>query len=174
VAACDAALNLRWPTARELSGPWLHCLAAGKPTVIVDLAHLVDVPTVDPRTWQPNTPWPGRAVPAGDPEPPCAVAIDILDEDHSLRLAMRRLALDASLRTTLGRAARQYWSVNHSIEGMVADYQRAIAEAAAIGLTTSPMSPAEGRQLPAHLVAAGANTLEGVIRRFGLEAPFQL
>ena len=39
IAACDVALNLRWPTAREMSGPWLRCLAAGKPTVIVDLAH---------------------------------------------------------------------------------------------------------------------------------------
>ncbi len=54
IAACDVALNLRWPTAREVSGPWLRCLAAGKPTVIVDLAHLTDVPTVDPRTWRPN------------------------------------------------------------------------------------------------------------------------
>ncbi len=49
IAACDVALNLRWPTAREMSGPWLRCLAAGKPTVIVDLAHLADVPTLDPR-----------------------------------------------------------------------------------------------------------------------------
>ncbi len=30
------------------------CLAAGMPTVIVDLAHLADVPSIDPRTWQPN------------------------------------------------------------------------------------------------------------------------
>ena len=35
------ALNLRWPTAREMSGPWLRALAAGRPTVIIDLAHLV-------------------------------------------------------------------------------------------------------------------------------------
>ncbi len=52
IAACDVALTLRWPTAREISGPWLRCLAAGTPTVIVHLAHLVDVPALDPRTWQ--------------------------------------------------------------------------------------------------------------------------
>ena len=52
IAACDATLNLRWPTAGELSGPWLRSLALGLPTVIVDLAHLADVPSLDPRTWQ--------------------------------------------------------------------------------------------------------------------------
>jgi glycosyltransferase involved in cell wall biosynthesis len=34
IAACDVALNLRWPTAREISGPWLRALAAGRATVI--------------------------------------------------------------------------------------------------------------------------------------------
>ena len=51
VAACDVTLNLRWPTARETSGPWLRALAAGKATVITDLVHLGDVPSLDPRTW---------------------------------------------------------------------------------------------------------------------------
>ena len=37
---------------------------------------------------------------------PVAVAIDILDEDHSLRLAMKRLAEDAELRQALGSAAQ--------------------------------------------------------------------
>ena len=31
LAACDVSLNLRWPTARETSGPWLRALAAGTP-----------------------------------------------------------------------------------------------------------------------------------------------
>ena len=51
LAACDVTLNLRWPTARETSGPWLRALAAGRPTVIIDLVHLGDVPSLDPRTW---------------------------------------------------------------------------------------------------------------------------
>ncbi|HEU4939366.1 MAG TPA: glycosyltransferase, partial [Vicinamibacterales bacterium] len=51
IAACDVSLNLRWPTAREMSGPWLRALAAGRATITVDLAHLVDVPSIDPRTW---------------------------------------------------------------------------------------------------------------------------
>jgi len=189
IAACDVALNLRWPTAREVSGPWLHCLAAGKPTVIVDLAHLVEVPSIDPHTWQPNTLWPGSGI-RGSPFgrlratlsgvegsgsgtrgsassgtfAPCSVAIDILDEDHSLRQTMRRLATDPSLRAALGRAARQYWSANHSVDVMIADYRRVIADAL--------QSPVPRPPLPAHLVDDGTNTLEQVVARFGLTSPF--
>jgi glycosyltransferase involved in cell wall biosynthesis len=51
IAACDVTLNLRWPTAGEMSGPWLRCLAAGKPTITIDLLQTADVPSLDPRTW---------------------------------------------------------------------------------------------------------------------------
>ena len=54
IAACDVSLNLRWPTAREMSGPWLRALAAARPTITIDLEHLVDVPSLDPRTWVVN------------------------------------------------------------------------------------------------------------------------
>ena len=60
---------------------------------------------------------------------PCAVAIDILDEDHSLRLAMRRLGSDALLRSALGRAAQEYWQGAHSLEVMVSDYEELIRDA---------------------------------------------
>ena len=39
LAACDVSLNLRWPSARETSGPWLRALAAGVPSVVTDLVH---------------------------------------------------------------------------------------------------------------------------------------
>jgi len=157
IAACDVALNLRWPTAREVSGPWLRCLAAGKPTVIVDLAHLVDVPTLDPRTWRPNVVASGVSV-------PCAVAIDILDEGHSLRLAMRRLGTDPLLRATLGGAARAYWQQGHSVDAMVADYHQLIADAV--------RRPAAPLQLPAHLLDTGRDTLYRLLEPFGLPSPF--
>src|SRR5439155_21209021 len=51
LAAADACLCLRWPTAQETSGSWVQCLAAGRATVVTDLAHLADVPAIDPRTW---------------------------------------------------------------------------------------------------------------------------
>jgi glycosyltransferase involved in cell wall biosynthesis len=159
IAACDVALNLRWPTAREVSGPWLRCLAAGKPTVIVDLAHLADVPTLDPRSWRPNVV--SAETPSG---PPCAVAIDILDEDHSLRLAMRRLGTDPSLRAALGQAARGFWKHYHSVDAMVADYRQLIADAVHL--------PAGHVPLPAHLADDGRGTLDRVMQAFGVPSPF--
>ena len=57
----DVCLCLRWPTNREASGPWLRALAAGKPTVVNDLVHLVDLPTLDPRTWEVQVASPAAA-----------------------------------------------------------------------------------------------------------------
>jgi glycosyltransferase involved in cell wall biosynthesis len=125
IASVDVSLNLRWPTALETSGPWLRALAAARPTVVIDLAHLGHVATLDPRTWQPHAP----AAP-GAPDP-IAVAIDILDEDHSLKLAMHRLASDEDLRARLGRAGRAYWEAAHTVEHMVDDYERVLGRAAA-------------------------------------------
>ncbi len=159
IAACDVAVSLRWPTAREVSGPWLRCLAAGKPTITIDLAHTIDVPSIDPRTWRANQPAAA----------PCTVAIDILDEDHSLRLAMRRLATDADLRGRLGAAARQYWTRHHSIDAMVSDYRGLIARALA-----SPAVPTASAALPAHLRDASAGTLRAVMDLVGVAAPFSL
>jgi glycosyltransferase involved in cell wall biosynthesis len=126
LAASDACLNLRWPTALETSAAWVQCLAAGRPTVISDLAHLVDIPTLDPRS---------RRVSPPDAEP-VAIAIDLLDEDESLVLAMRALAGDRDLRESLGRAGHAYWQTHHSIDVMVRDYEHLIERAAASPVPT--------------------------------------
>jgi glycosyltransferase involved in cell wall biosynthesis len=156
LAAVDATVNLRWPTARETSGPWLRALGAGLPTVIVDLVNTARLPALDPRTW---------TAPAGTADgAPICIAIDILDEDHSLRLAMRRLASDAALRAALGAAARTHWQREHSVEAMADDYERLLARAAA----TPDPRPA----LPAHLVSDGGDRLRALLAPFSLEAPW--
>jgi glycosyltransferase involved in cell wall biosynthesis len=162
IAACDVTLNLRWPTARETSGPWLRALAAQKATVITDLAHLADVPSLDPRTWRTTDHGPR------DTDPVC-VAIDILDEDHSLRLAMRRLATDGDLRTRLGRAAREYWARTHSVEGMADDYESAFARCASLGEMAG--FGGNANDVPHHLRPTGDEKLRDLLRPFGLESP---
>ena len=153
IAAVDVTLNLRWPTARETSGPWLRALAAGKPSIVIDLLQTTDVPAVDPRTWaRPHT-----------GEDPVAVAIDILDEGHSLRLAMRRLAGDTDLRRTLGEAARKHWIRDHAPEAMAADYERLMAAAHA--------RPAPAVMLPPHLADRGMRRLDALLEPFGLPSP---
>lgn len=156
LCACDVTLNLRWPTARETSGPWLRALAAGRATVMTDLTHLGDVASLDPRSWTVQTTG-SRKPEAGSA---ACVAIDILDEDHSLRLAMRRLAADAALRAALGRAAREWWVREHSLEAMVEDYERVMRAAVS--------RPEPHVDLPAHMRNAGDRTLRALVAPFGI------
>ena len=78
-----------------------------------------------------------------DPPDPVAISIDILDEDHSLALALRRLVMDAELRDRLGRTAREYWAGRHTVGHMATDYERALRLAAE--------RPEPEVALPAHL-----------------------
>ena len=178
IAACDVALSLRWPTAREISGPWLRALAAGRATIIMDLEHLADVPALDPRTWRLN-PGSGIAnsefspleaevtIPSPESSIPDAVtiAVDVMDEAHSLRLAMRRLAADPALRALLGSAGRAYWEREHSPARMLGDYCAALQAAAALPVPDPP--------LPRHLVNDGDDRLATLLAAFGVATPFQ-
>jgi glycosyltransferase involved in cell wall biosynthesis len=137
IAAVDVSLNLRWPTAIETSGPWIRALSAGLPTITIALAHQAHVPSLDPRDWSVSST-------NGDP---VTVAIDIVDEDHSLLLAMRRLARDATLRAAVGVAGRTYWSTEHTVPRMVEDYERVIARAAALPARDVPL-PTHTRPVP--------------------------
>jgi glycosyltransferase involved in cell wall biosynthesis len=119
LAASDVCLCLRWPTAQETSASWLHCLAAARPTVVSDLAHLVDIPTLAPH----ERPLPRQVEPV-------AIRVDLLDEESSLAQAMRRLAEDANARANLARAGHAYWSENHTGEAAANDYRRIIKDAA--------------------------------------------
>jgi glycosyltransferase involved in cell wall biosynthesis len=157
IAAVDVSLNLRWPTARETSGPWLRALAAGRPTVVLDLLQLGDVPTMDPRTWRASDLGPRTSTPV-------AVAIDIVDEDHSLRLAMRRLAADPDLRSQLGRAGQEYWRRNHTTEAAAADYDRLFAQ-------LQHAAHAEPRE-PSTLTGQPDEHLRALLAPFGIETPW--
>jgi glycosyltransferase involved in cell wall biosynthesis len=156
IASADVCLCLRWPSNGETSASWLRCLAAGRPTIITDLVHQAHVPSLDPRTWAP--------LPDGHDDPPVAVSIDVLDEDHSLRLAMRRLATDAELRATLGSRAREYWRANHTMDRMANDYGRVIAAAA------NRMTPKVA--LPPHVRADGTDLAIRLAADVGVDVSF--
>ena len=163
LAAADVCLCLRWPTSRETSASWLRCLAAGKPTVITDLVHTTSVPALDPRTWTAleAAPRTSDVGPRTSDDDPVCIVIDIVDEQHSLGLAMRRLARDAPLRNELGRRAREYWARHHTPERMAADYRQAIEAALC--------RPAPDRShLPAHLLPDGTDLIRSTLGQFGL------
>jgi glycosyltransferase involved in cell wall biosynthesis len=153
LAASDTCLCLRWPTALETSASWIQCLAAAKPTVISDLAHLVDIPVVSGQSSVIS-----RQAPAGDA---VAIAIDLMDEDASLLRAMRRLAAEPGLRDSLARAGHAYWTAHHTLDVMTADYQRLIAAAAA---RPAPVVS----DLPAHFTNDHSSTVKAILAPFGI------
>ena len=147
--AADVCLCMRWPSSRETSASWLRCLAAGRATITTDLVHLIDVPAFDPRSW---TVLHGAADTEG-PIEGATVSIDIVDEEHLLKLAMRRLAIDAGFRAHLEESAHRLWLKRFTIERMVADYHQLIEKACGL---PAPVSAAPTR-LPAHLSSTGSS-----------------
>jgi glycosyltransferase involved in cell wall biosynthesis len=153
LAASDVVLSMRWPSARETSASWLRAIAAGRPTVITDLAQQVDVPTLDPRSWTAID-----ARPTLGAREPVAVSIDILDEAHSLTLALKRLATDGGLRARLGSAALSYWAAEHTVDRMASAYDELLRE-------TMTM-PERSATLPAHLRPDAAAHARDLIAAF--------
>ena len=165
LTAVDVGLCLRWPSTLETSASWLRCLAAGKPTIITDLEHTVDVPTLVTRGgWTPS--HLGSLAAHAERPDPIAVSIDILDEDHSLALAMRRLARDDGLRRRLGQRARAFWAAEHTIERMVEDYERTLSAAMA-----TPVAAALA-MLPAHLLEDGTRHARELLGPFDTRPDF--
>lgn len=153
LAAADVCLCLRWPSGRRISASWLRCLAAGKPTIVTDLPHLGAIPVlVTRRVWTPSH------LAADSAGAPIAVSIDLLDEERSLAIAMRRLAADAGLRRRLGGRARAWWRAHHRIDLVADDYERVLARAAA--------RPAPA--LPAALLPDGTARTRALLAPFGL------
>ena len=153
LAAADVCLCLRWPSGGETSASWLRCLAAGRPTVVTDLPHLGEIPALVVRgTWTPSRLGPEAA------DEPIAVSVDLLDEERSLAIAMRRLATDASLQHRLGARARDWWRKRHRMEEMAESYERVLASAA-----TRPLPKRRADLLP-----------DGSERARALLAPFDV
>ena len=161
LAASDVCLCMRWPTSRETSASWLRCMAAGKPTISTDLAHTVDVPMLDPRNWSvlAGAPAVPRQEPATEAKP-VGASIDILDESHSLKLAIRRLATDEKLRDMLSSNAKALWAERFRLDRMVAGYEQVIAR-----LVQEPPRRIDALEtLPLHLRATGLEHAESLVR----------
>jgi glycosyltransferase involved in cell wall biosynthesis len=161
--AADVGVCLRWPSPRDTSAAWLRWLAAGRPTIVTALAHMADAPMIDAQSW--------RA--AGDHgrddglEPPVGVSVDLADEEPSLKVAMRRLAADAALRSDLGTQARRLWAARFTLDAMVAAYRRLVATALE---RSGPSSDARDR-FPAHVRSDGTEFLRRTLTALGQPVP---
>jgi hypothetical protein len=123
---------LRWPPDGTALSYAISAFAARRAVIVFDGPETADWPSLDPQNWElRNSEFGARTskvalrssedefpVPRSQfrvPEPIC-VSIDPRDEAHSLRLALRRLEQDASLRERLGNAAQAWWRANATVQ----------------------------------------------------------
>lgn len=153
----DVIAALDWPPTGDVPLTALAGMAAGKTVIVFETEETADWPALNPQTWQPrDVGTPGRTGPAQ----PIVVSIDPRDEEHSLKLAMRRLATDVALRQRLGAAARQWWMTHATVDHAVKAWQSIIAEA----LTLPPVAPAEQLHTPAN----GTTLARSILEQYGV------
>lgn len=153
----DIVVALEWPPTGSPPMDAVRAMAAGLPTIVFETEAVAAWPALDPQTWKPR----GYL----NADAPIAIAIDPRDEEHSLMLAMRRLALDGELRTRLGRAA-EAWAGGHAAVAIAAP----LWEAALADAMRNPPPATHG--LPSHLLADGTATARSVLREFGVSVDF--
>jgi len=151
---CDAVVALTWPPFETPLTPALAGMAAGKPVVAMEIEVTAEWPALDPQTWRSR----GLVSTAA----PIAVTIEPRDEEHSLMLAMRRLATDPALREQLGHAAHAWWQTHATPAHAAAAWNQILQEAASL----SP--PSRPPDWPKHLGADGTELARAILNEFGL------
>lgn len=121
MAACDVAINLRYPSAGETSGTLIRLLGMGKPVVVSRLGAFAEIPDG------------------------CCAKIDLADgddvEEEELLGVLRLLATDRAFRERMGENARRHLAERHTLAGSArgyADFLRSRAEAGLAGPGARP------------------------------------
>lgn len=148
----DVILALRWPSFAVCDPLPPAAMAAGKPFVVFETASTADWPVLDPQIWRPRGFNPAR---------PVGISIDVRDAEHSLMLALRRLAADRALRASLGTAGHAWWGAHATVAHAVAAWRSVLGEAAGLD---APPRPAGW---PAHLQADGTARARATLRECG-------
>jgi hypothetical protein len=135
----DVIVAMSWPPADEATLA-MAGMAAGRAVVVFEAAHTAGWPALDPQTWQPRG-W--------TRERPVVVSVDPRDEEHSLSLALRRLANDSALRGESGPAAHEWWHEHATVDQAARAWRSILDDAVTL---TPPQRPANW---PRHLTADG-------------------
>jgi len=155
----DAVLDMEWPPTGGLPATALRAMAAGLPVVMLETEATAACPALDSQTWQPR----GFDV----REQPIAITIEARDEEHSLMLALRRLATDGSLRARLGSAARAWISEHANVTAATLAWEAILLDA--VARPFRPLPP----DWPPHLTADGSDRLTAVVEEMGIDFNFQ-
>jgi hypothetical protein len=153
LAQADVVVAVEWP-----GGEWpmaaLAAMARGAAAIVLETAATADWPTLDPQSWQP------RAL-AGA-EPAIAIALDPRDDEHSLVLALRRLAADRQLCGSIATAGHAWWRRHATLAHAIDGWSAALAEAA----RRPPVAPPP--DWPAHLAADGTGRARAILEDMGV------
>ena len=128
-------IALSWPMNGESLRPALAAMAAGRAVIVYEMEATAGWPALDPQTWRPR---------GGNPETPIVISIDPRDTEHSLLLALRRLAADSRLRDSLAAAGQAWWKARHQVQQAVDGWHAAIAAAVAAPIPSRPTWLADG------------------------------
>ena len=146
----DVIVALDWPPPSGPPVAALAAMAAAKPVIVLETLATAGWPALDPQTWQPRGFGPAHPrTPA--PSAPLVVSLDLRDEEHSLMLAMKRLAADAPLAASLGAAGHAWWSAHATIAHAAAAWQRILIEP---GPPPRPFAGADGSEHAREVLAA--------------------
>lgn len=96
----DVIVALEWPPKTGLPHTALLGMAAARPVIVLEVESTAGWPAFDPQTWQPRGYFDA---------PPVVVSLETRDEEHSLLLAIARLAADVEFRARLGEAGHAWW-----------------------------------------------------------------
>jgi len=99
MAACDVAINLRFPTAGETSASVIRLMGTGKPVIVSNVGWYAELPD------------------------DCCLKVDPAEREEETLLAyMEFLAANEGARQELGTTARAYIEKNHSLVGSAQGY----------------------------------------------------
>ena len=154
-ASADVVVAVRWPLHGTPLVSALSAMAAARPVIVAETSTTAAWPALDPQTW--------RARDAGRGATPIVVSIDPRDEEHSLVLALRRLAVDATLREDLGGAAHAWWASHATLDHAIASWQAVLEE----GLSLPPRPRPDG--WPPHLDADGSALARRLLAESGVD-----
>jgi hypothetical protein len=154
VWAADVVVALRRPALGVPIAAALRGMSLRKPVIVAETAHTAPWPALDPQTWQPR--GFNRDV------TPIAVSLDPRDEEHSLFLALQRLASDRALRITLGEAAHAWWQAHATATRAAAAWEVVLADA----MTLDAPAPPAG--WPAHLGDDGTARARAILAECGV------
>ena len=153
IQRADVILTLHWPGFGKAQTFVLAAMGSGKPVVALETEASADWPMLDPQTWRSR--GLGTTAPVG-------VSVDFRDEEHSLGLAIRRLASDDDLRRRLGEAGRVWWQRHASVDSAVEAWRHVLREAPSLD---RPPQPANW---PAHLDVDGTERAREILAEFGV------